>query len=131
MPDASTHETQRPISPPVSRERALHLAESALGTAGGTVVYVDLVTRGPGTFVIGREAMWVDRAVIIAFRDEFPGATWPRPCTYALIDPESGEVRATASSDRPPQFGRLPESWIVASDPAGHADLIPPGTTRD
>ena len=122
-PDADM-ETAPPMPRRVPTQYAAQLAEAALGVTGGAVVYVDVTLRGPGTFVIGREAIWVDRPVLVAFRDEFPGTAWPRPCTYALIDPDTGEVRATAGSDHPPHAGTLPDGWVVAADPGRRADLI-------
>jgi len=47
-------------------------------------------------------------------------------CAYALVDPTGPTVLHTLSSDRPPAFGRLPETWVIASDPNGRADLLSP-----
>jgi hypothetical protein len=55
-----------------------------------------------------------------------PGANWMHPCTYALVDLDSGELLLTVASDRPPVFGRLPDTWVVAADPDGLADLVSP-----
>ena len=123
-PPHADMESAQPSPGGVTPQRAAQLAAAALGVTGGAVVYVDVTPRGPGTFVIGREAIWVDRPVLVAFRDEFPGTAWPRPCSYALIDPDTGEVRATAGSDRPPRRDALPGGWVVAADPDGRADLI-------
>jgi hypothetical protein len=90
------------------------------------VVYVDLVPREPGTVTVGADDVHIDRPAVLVFRDEMPGANWMHPCSYALVDLETGSVIATTRADRPPQFGRLPDTWVVADDPDRRADLVPP-----
>jgi hypothetical protein len=102
------------------------LAREALGEAAGAVVYVDRMPRGSGMVSVGPEEVRIERAALVVFRDEAPGANWMHPCTYALVDLETGDVVTTAAADRPPQFGLLPDTWVVAADPAGRADLLPP-----
>lgn len=108
----------------VSVARAL--ARKALGAEAGVVVYVDTIPRGRGTVSVGPEEVHIERAGLVVFRDEAPGANWMHPCTYALVDLESGDVVTTAAADRPPQFGVLPNTWVVAADPDGRADLLRP-----
>jgi len=90
------------------------------------VVYVDREPRGPGTVSIGSEEVQVEHPALVVFRDEAPGANWMHDCTYALVDLETGEVVTTKAAERPPQFGLLPDSWVVAADPEERADLLPP-----
>ena len=106
----------------VARERA----GRAFGEGVGAVVYVDRMPRGPGTVSLGREDVHLEHPALLVFRDEAPGANWMHPCTYALVDLESGEVIMATPSDRPPQFGLLPKTWVVAADPDGRADLVRP-----
>jgi hypothetical protein len=47
------------------------------------------------------------------------------PCSYALVDLESGELLLTGASDRPPVFGRLADTWVMAADPDGIKRPIP------
>jgi hypothetical protein len=109
----------------VERIAAVALARAALGVAEDAVVYVDRTPRDPGTVAVGPVEVHADHSTLLVFRDEQPGANWMHACTYALVDLESGEILATAPADRPPRFGALPDTWIVASDPAGCADLLP------
>jgi hypothetical protein len=102
------------------------LAVRALGDEPGTVVYVDRVPRDPGPVSMGAEDVRIDRPALLVFRDEMPGANWMHPCSYALVDLATGDVVARASGDRPPRFGHLPDTWVVAGDPDGRADLVPP-----
>jgi hypothetical protein len=111
---------------PVDVESARALARGALAAETGTVVYVDRVPQGPGRVLLGGEEVEVERAALVAFRDEAPGANWMHPCTYALVDLDSGDVVTTKAADRPPRFGFLPGSWVVAADPDERADLLAP-----
>ena len=104
---------------------AVDFATRSLATSGTGVVYVDRVVREPGEVVVGPRTFSLTRPAVMVFRDEMPGANWMHPCTYALVDAQSGESVLTVSADRPPVFGRLPESWVVAFDPTGRADLAP------
>ena len=88
-------------------------------------MYVDRVPRGPGEVELGADRVRVERPVLVVFRDEMPGANWMHPCSYALVDLESGAVVTTLAADRPPRFGVLPKTWVVAADPDGRADLVP------
>jgi hypothetical protein len=116
--------TPGPASVDAAVARAL--ARSALGAVAGAVVYVDRAPRGPGPVSLGAQEVQLERAALIVFRDEAPGANWMHPCTYALVDLEGGDVVMTLAADRPPQFGRLPATWVVAADPEGRADLVAP-----
>lgn len=89
-------------------------------------MYVDLLPRGPGRVSLGQEEVEVEQPALVVFRDEAPGANWMHPCAYALVDLETGEVVHTVKADRPPVFGSLPDSWMVAADPSQQADLLPP-----
>jgi hypothetical protein len=109
----------------VDDDVAVEAAIRAFGATEGAVVYVDRAVREAGTVTLGAEAHHVDRPALVVFRDRMPGANWMHPCTYALVDVESGELLLVLASDRPPVFGHLPETWIVAADPDGRADLIP------
>lgn len=104
---------------------AVDLGVRSLGTSGVGVVYVDRVVREPGDVVVGPRAFSLTRPAVMVFRDEMPGANWMHPCTYALVDAQSGESVLTVPADRPPVFGRLPDTWVVAVDPNGRADLAP------
>jgi hypothetical protein len=115
----------------VDLEVALELARRAFPHETESVVYVDRELRAPPVLTLGSEAVSIDKPVLVVFRDELPGANWMHPCTYALVDPVSGEVVATRASDRPPHFGLLPSSWVVAADPEGRADLVPPPHATD
>lgn len=105
---------------------ARRLALKAFGEESGAVVYVDREPRDPGTVAVGPEDVRTESPGLIVFRDELPGANWMHRCSYALVDIETGDVIVTASADRPPRFGRLPVTWIVAADPDGQADLLHP-----
>ena len=109
----------------VDRDVAVEAALRAVGPSGGDVVYVDREVREAGTVDLGGEQRRLERPALLVFRDQMPGANWMHPCTYALVDLESGELLATVASDRPPVFGPLPDSWVVAADPNGLADLVP------
>jgi hypothetical protein len=87
--------------------------------------------REPGDVAVGADTVHIEHPALVAFRDEMPGANWMHPCTYALIDLEAGDVVATVESDRPPYFGLLPDNWVVAADPEGRADLVPPPPAND
>jgi hypothetical protein len=78
-----------------------------------------------GDIVVGPRTFSLTRPAVMVFRDEMPGANWMHPCTYALVDAQSGESVLTVSADRPPVFGRLPGTWVVAVNPNGRADLAP------
>jgi hypothetical protein len=105
--------------------RARELAAGALEEQAGAVVYVDRLPR-EGVVAAGTTDVTVGRPALLVFRDEMPGANWMHPCTYALVDLETGDVMARVSGDRPPRFGHLPDTWVVAADPDGRADLLPP-----
>ena len=100
-----------------STTRARRLARAALEAPHGTAVYVDRAPRGPGTVTLGAQGVHLDRPALLVFRDEAPGANWMHPCTYALVDLETGEVVMRTPADRPPQFGPWPDSWVAALDP--------------
>ncbi|WP_433725462.1 hypothetical protein ACQP0C_30440 [Nocardia sp. CA-129566] len=100
------------------------VAELAFASVRGMVVYVDRVVRGPGEIVCGSRTVHCDRPCVIVFRDEQPGANWMHACSYGLVDPERLIVRQRWADDRPPVFGLLPETWVVASDPDKLADLV-------
>ena len=101
------------------------LATRALGAEGTAVVYADRALRQPGEVLVGTRSVALDRPALLIFRDEMPGANWMHPCTYALVDARSGDIVVTVAADRPPVFGRLPDSWVVAVDLEGRADLAP------
>ena len=109
----------------VDAAAAVDLGARSLGASGAGVVYVDRAVREPGDVVVGPRTFSLRRRALMVFRDEMPGANWMHPCTYALVDAESGETVLTVSADRPPVFGRLPATWVVAVDPHGRADLAP------
>ena len=115
----------------VDLEVALELGRRAFPAETESVVYVDRAPRPAGTVAIGGDDVRIERRALLVFRDEMPGANWMHPCTYALVDLASGEVVATRASDRPPHFGLLPSSWVVAADPEGRADLVPPPHAND
>jgi len=104
---------------------AVDLGMRSLGASGVGVVYVDRTVREPGDVVVGPRTFALTRPALMVFRDEMPGANWMHPCTYALVDALTGEPLLTVSADRPPVFGRLPATWVVAVDPHGRADLAP------
>jgi hypothetical protein len=104
---------------------AVDLGVRSLGASGAGVVYVDRAVREPGDVVVGPRTFSLTRPALLVFRDEMPGANWMHPCTYALVDARTGEPVLTVSADRPPVFGKLPGSWVVAVDPHGRADLAP------
>jgi len=104
---------------------AIELGARSLGKSGTGVVYVDRALREPGDVVVGTRTFSLARAAAMVFRDEMPGANWMHPCTYALVDAQTGESVLTVPSDRPPVFGKLPATWVVAVDPQGRADLAP------
>ena len=110
----------------VDREVAVAVALRAFASVEGQVVYVDRAVRSPGTVVLGMESHLVDVPCLVVFCDHRPGANWMHSCAYALVDPTGPTVLHTLSSDRPPAFGRLPETWVIASDPNGRADLLSP-----
>ena len=109
----------------VDKTVAVDLGARSLGKSGAGVVYVDRALRAPGEVAVGPRMFSLTRPALLVFRDEMPGANWMHACTYALVDPESGESLLTVSADRPPVFGRLPDTWVVAVDPHGRADLAP------
>ena len=109
----------------VDRDIAIDAARRALDASTG-VVYVDRLVRQAGTVQLGAESHEVEGPSLLVFRDEMPGANWMHPCTYALVGLDSGELLLTVASDRPPAFGRLPDTWVVAADPDAIADLLPP-----
>jgi len=115
----------------VDLEVARELALTAFPEEAGTVVYVDRAPREPGTVTVGGDEVRIERPALVAFRDEMPGANWMHPCSYALVDLETRDVVATIESDRPPHFGLLPDDWVVAADPEGRADLVPPPPAND
>jgi len=117
--------------PAVDLEVAVELARKAFRALPGVVVYVDRVPRPPGPVTLGGDEVQLERPALVVFRDEMPGANWMHPCTYALVDVASGEVVDSREADRPPHFGLLPSSWVVAADPEGRADLVPPPTAND
>jgi len=104
---------------------AVDLGVRSLGASGSGVVYVDRAVREPGSVVVGPRTFPLTRPALMVFRDDMPGANWMHPCTYALVDAQTGESVLTVPADRPPVFGRLPETWVVAVDPQGRADLAP------
>lgn len=104
---------------------AVDLGVRSLGKSGPGVVYVDRALREPGEVAVGPRTHALTRPALMVFRDEMPGANWMHPCTYALVDAASGESVLIVSADRPPVFGKLPDTWIVAVDPHGRADLAP------
>ena len=104
---------------------AVDLGVRSLGASGSGVVYVDRAVREPGSVVVGPRTFPLTRPALMVFRDDMPGANWMHPCTYALVDVQTGESVLTVPADRPPVFGRLPETWVVAVDPQGRADLAP------
>ena len=116
------------MNPPtrVDVSLAKSLAGNAFEGEAGAVVYVDREPREPGTVSVGSEAVQIERPALVVFRDEAPGANWMHDCTYALVDLETGDVVMTKAADRPPRFGVLSDSWVVAADPEGRADLLPP-----
>jgi hypothetical protein len=87
-------------------------------------VYVDRRVRQPGSVMLGAQAFRLDSPALLVFRDEMPGANWMHPCTYALVDFATGDTVTQVAADRPPQFGMLPDSWVVAADPDGRADMV-------
>ncbi len=110
----------------VDSEVAVEAAVRAFGAAEGVVVYVDRAVREAGAVSLGSESHQIRGRSLLVFRDQMPQANWMHPCTYALLDLDSGELLLTVDSDRPPAYGRLPETWVVAADPDGIADLVPP-----
>ena len=109
----------------VDLEVAVGLARKAFRELPGMVVYVDRQPRPAGPVTVGGDELPIDQPALLVFRDEMPGANWMHPCTYALVDAQSGESVLTVSADRPPVFGRLPGTWVVAVNPNGRADLAP------
>lgn len=112
--------------PLLDRELVVRLALRAIDHVPGAVVYADRAARASGTVQLGTQSAHTGSPSLLVFRDEMPGANWMHPCTYALVDIETGGVHARVASDRPPAFGRLPSTWIVVSDPEGKADLVTP-----
>ena len=117
--------------PAVDLDVAVERARKAFRELPGMVVYVDRQPRPPGPIAVGGDELQIDRPALLVFRDEMPGANWLHPCTYALVDLETGDVVARHASDRPPHFGLLPSSWVVAADPEGRADLVSPPPAND
>jgi hypothetical protein len=109
----------------IDKAIAIHLGAQTFDMSGHGVVYVDRAVREPGEVIVGPRTFSLTRPAVMVFRDEMPGANWMHPCTYALVDAQSGESLVIVSADRPPVFGKLPDSWIVATDPSGRADLAP------
>lgn len=107
----------------VDRDLAVAAAARAFGAVGGRVVYVDTLVRNPGPVSVGDESRVVRAPSLLAFCDHDPGAAWPHPVAYALVDLRTGEA-SVVPSDRPPVSGRLPETWVVAADPDRLADLV-------
>jgi hypothetical protein len=105
-------------------DRVRSLAAAAFDSRPGAVVYADRSARAPGEVQLAGQRIVTRHPSLLLFRDEMPGANWMHACTYALVDLVTSEVLARVASDRPPVFGLLPESWAVASDPGGHADLV-------
>ena len=83
-----------------------------------------MLRKGETLKLVDRRIKVPDDSVLV-FEDQMPGANWMHPCTYALVDAQTGESVLTVPADRPPVFGRLPETWVVAVDPQGRADLAP------
>ena len=110
------------LSPALARAAA----ERAFPPSSGMVVYADCVPRGPGPVETGAGSVTLKTRGVLVFRDEQPGANWMHACAYALVAISDGSVLHRAPADRPPVFGLLPPSWVVASDPDGLADLTPP-----
>jgi hypothetical protein len=109
----------------VDSDVAVAAAVRAFGPAEGAVVYVDRVIREPGVVSLGEGSFQLRGSALLVFCDQMPGANWMHPCAYALVDLDSGDVLTVVPSDRPPVFGRLPDTWVVAVDPNGLADLAP------
>jgi hypothetical protein len=103
---------------------AKDLAGIAFEHQPGTAVYADREPHGPGPVDVGGQALSAEHPVLLVFRDEMPGANWMHPCTYAAVDLVTRSVVARVPSDRPPAFGSLSASWLVADDPDGRADLV-------
>ncbi|HEY2560062.1 MAG TPA: hypothetical protein VGI48_10180, partial [Caldimonas sp.] len=74
---------------------AVDLGVRSLGASGAGVVYVDRAVREPGEVVVGPRTFSLTRPALLVFRDEMPGANWMHPCTYALVDAQSGEAVLT------------------------------------
>jgi hypothetical protein len=100
------------------------LGSQALGGNTSAVVYADRQPRPAGDVEVGPHTVRTDQPTVLVFRDEMPGANWMHPCTYALVSIDTGDVVASATADRPPVFGRLPDTWLVVDDPSGRADLL-------
>jgi len=107
------------------KRSTVDLGKRSLGASGAGVVSVDRAVREPGDVVVGPRTFSLTRPALMVFRDEMPGANWMHRCIYALVDAQTGESVLTVPADRPPVFGRLPETWVVAVDPQGRADLAP------
>jgi hypothetical protein len=108
----------------VDADEARVLGDVAFPAEPGTVVYVDRAPRAQGEVEVAGSRVNAQHACLLVFRDEMPGANWMHPCAYALVDIDTRNVLARVPTDRPPVFGHLPETWVVASDPGGQADLI-------
>jgi hypothetical protein len=108
----------------LDEDTTVQCAAIAFPVTAGTVVYADRTVRPAGEIQLGDASLITSVACVVIFRDEMPGANWMHPCAYALVDPHTRTVVTNRVSDRPPVFGRLPASWIVASDPDQRADLI-------
>jgi hypothetical protein len=108
----------------LDEQAIVQCAATAFPVAAGTVVYADRTVRPAGEIQLGDTSVVTSVPCVVIFRDELPGANWMHPCAYALVNPDTRTVVANRASDRPPIFGRLPASWIVASDPDQRADLI-------
>jgi len=109
----------------VDRDVAVAAALGAFGEDEG-VVYVDREVREAGNVSLGETSRQTRGPSLLVFCDQAPGANWMHPCAYALVDLGSGDVLSLVPSDRPPSFGRLPDTWVVAADPNGLADLASP-----
>lgn len=108
----------------VEREVAVAAALRAFSPAEGEVIYVDRAVRDPGAVILGVAPHVVDVPCLVVFCDHRPGANWMHSCAYAIVEASGQSVLSTVASDRPPSFGRLPVSWIIAADPSGLADLL-------
>jgi hypothetical protein len=103
---------------------AARIVLDAVPEQPGAVLYADRAVRGPGPVPLGADQRDISERCVLAFRDDMPGANWMHPCAYVLVSVATRSIVATVESDRPPTFGRLPDSWTVVSDPEGRADLI-------
>src|SRR5262245_12724443 len=125
-PSGSGHPWTHPVrmAGQLDEQTTTQCAAAAFPEAHGTVVYADRAVRPAGEVLLGDASIVTEVPSVVVFRDEMPGANWMHPCRYALVNPDTRDVVAARVSDRPPAFGRLPASWIVASDPDQCADLV-------